>query len=281
MKQLFKKLSKNESFIRDAVSIIDWLCPVKYSPATKYSNKDYLMGILEVFEKFTYWRDYEGLIKWKTLNDKFNKWCKLKIFDELHQHFLTKYLKKNKTKKLKLQSLDSTPIANKQGCKLVAHNGFIGRKRYIKLSSVTDISGVPLGIHVFAGNKNDTNSIEDTLDAVPIELDTEKHKNNNRYKQYLLADSGYCSAANRLSLQKRGYNPLIWYNKRNNKNEAVLKRFKFNRKQARKYIQRRIVESSFAWLKKFPKINSLYEKNISSFCGFVLLAACRVAVNKT
>jgi hypothetical protein len=281
MKELFTLLSKNESFIQDTAFLIDILCPIKQCPATKYSNEDYLRGILEVFEKLTHWRRYEGLIKWKTLNDKYNTWCKLNIFDSIHKQLLNKYLKTNKTKKLKLQSVDSTGIANKQGCQLVAHNHFLGRKRYIKVSSVTDINGIPLGIHVFSGKANDTNTIEDTLNAVPIDLGTEKHQNNNRYKQYLLADSGYCSASNRLSLRKRGYTPLIWHNRRNIKNEKVLKQFKFNPKQLRKYKKRRIVESSFSWLKNFPKVNCLYEKNISSFYGFLLLAACHLIVNKT
>lgn len=279
MKKLFKLLSKNEQFIRDTVFLINLLCPIKQCPATKYSNEDYLRGILEIFEKFTYWRSYEGLIKWKTLNDKYNTWCKLNIFETIHKQLLNKYLKKNKTKKLKCQSIDSTSIANKQGCKLVAHNGFTGRKRYIKVSALTDINGVPLAIHLFPGNKNDVNSIENTIAALPIDLETEKHQNNNRYKQYLLADSGYCSKANRLSLRKKGYNPLIWYNKRGAK--KVPKQYKFNRKQVMIYKNRKLIESSFSWLKKFPKVNCLYEKRSSSFHGFLLLAACYIINNKT
>jgi transposase len=277
-KKVFTLMSKNEKFIKDAVLTINYLCPIKKCPATKYSNEDYLRGILEVFYKYSCWRSYEGKIKWKTLNAKYNQWCKLNVFDTIHEQLLTKYLKKNKTKKLKYQSIDSTAIANKQGCKLVEYNGFYGRKRYIKVSSLTDVDGVPLAIHVFSGKGNDNDTIKNTMDALPIDLDTKKHQNNNRYKQYLLADTGYCSEANRSLLTKKGYTPLIWHNRRNTKDKTKLK--KFNNKQLLKYKNRRIIEPQFAWLKRFPKVNCLYEKNISSFYGFVLLAACHRISNK-
>jgi DDE family transposase len=276
-KKSFIPLSKNSSFISEAVAIIDVLCPIKDCPAKKYTNHDYLLGILEIFEKFTYWRTYEGQIKWKTLNDKFNYWCNHNIFNKIHKHLLSKYLKKNKTKKLKYQIIDSTSIANKQGSKFVKHNGFTGRKRYIKVSSITDIFGIPLGIYIFPGSESDINTISDTIDKIPIDTDTKKHCNNNRYKQYLLADSGYCSKDNRLVLKELGYNPLIWFNIRNTRDETKIT--KFNKKQTIKYIQRKIIESSFAWLKKFPKINCLYEKNISSFYGFILIGCCYIISN--
>jgi Transposase DDE domain len=65
------------------------------------------------------------------------------------------------------------------------------------------------------------------------------------------------------------------------KDKTKINKFKFNKAQMQKYKKRKIIESSFAWLKGFPKINCLYEKNTSSFRGFLLLAACYVIVNKT
>jgi hypothetical protein len=53
----------------------------------------------------------------------------------------------------------------------------------------------------------------------------------------------------------------------------------FNKKQTTEYIQRMIIDSSFAWLKQFPKMNCYYEKNISSFYGFVLIGCYYIILN--
>ena len=52
---------------------------------------------------------------------------------------------------------------------------------------------------------------------------------HNRYKQYLLADSGYDSKENHNFLIKKGYTPIIIQNKRNIKNKNLIR--KQNKKQ--------------------------------------------------
>jgi len=277
-KPVFTQLTDNPQFIDQAVVIIDLICPIHNSPATKYSIRDYFMGICKVFEKYTYWCDYEGDIKWKTLHAKYRQWCKLGIFEEIHKQLLNGYLKHNKTSKLKYQSIDSTSIVNKQGASSIDYNVHTGKKKYIKASAICDSVGVPLGFHLFPGNESDMNTINASLDNVPIDLNTIKYSKNNRYKQYMLADSGYCSKKNRAFLRKRGYVPLIWYNKRNIKDASKMK--KLNETEQRKYKKRRIIESTFAWLKQFPKINCLYEKTTSSFYGLLYLGACYIISNK-
>jgi hypothetical protein len=277
VKKLYVPLSENPYFLSIAVAVIDIMCPIEICYATKYSNHDYLLGVLEVFEKFTYWRDYVGKIKWKTLNDKYNQWCDCDVFQEIHKQLLLEYLTKNRSTKLKYQIIDSTSITNKQGSDMVKHNGFTGRKRYIKVSAITNNYGMPLGIYIFPGSESDMNSINETIEKIPIDLNTKEYCNNNRYKQYLLADAGYSSKNNQLLLKERGYDPLIWSNPRNIKDETKI--IKFNEKQLAVYIQRTIIEASFAWLKKFPKINCLYEKKISSFYGFVMIGCCYIISN--
>lgn len=281
MNKLYILLSENQKFIELAITIIDYICPIKDCPAKKYTNEDYLRGIIEVFEVHTYWCNYEGTIKWKTLNDKYVQWTNKGIFNELHKEMLVRYLKTNKCTKTKYQMIDSTSVSNKQGSELVAHNAHTGNKQYTKVSVISNDSGIPFGIHMIAGNVNDSTTVEDTLKKIPIELDTIKYSNNNRHKQYMLADSGYCSAFNRLLLRKRGYTSLIWYNRRNCKDVIKVRQHRFNRKQLKTYKKRSKIESMFSWLKRFPKLNCRYEKTIESFYGLYLLGACYIITNQT
>lgn len=246
-KKLYALLSKQPNFIDLAEIIIDNVCPIKDCPAKKYTNRDYLMAILKVFEKYTYWCSYEGDIKWKTLNAKFNQWNRLNIFGILHKEMLTKYLKTSPCKKLKYQMIDSTSIPNKQGVELANFNGtkFKG-KQSIKVSSISTGSGIPLGIEIIDGKRNDVTTIKETLDSIPIELNNEDYINVNRFKRYMLGDAGYCSKANRALLKKEGYVPYIWYNKRAEQDEKKINKHKFNKKQMKIYRKRAIIESMFS-----------------------------------
>ena len=280
-KQKFIKLSSNSMFIDNCISLLDSICPIKKGPSTKYSNKDYFIAILDVFERFTYWSDYKGNIKWKTLHNKFRVLIKLNFFEIIFKNALTEYLQKNKSEKLKYQLIDSTAIINKQGKELIdfGHKG--GKKRITNVSLICDSFGAPLAVHQFNGSRNDSTTIKETLNKIPINLKTEEASENNKHKRYFLADSGYCSIENRKMLNKRKYVPLIWYNKRNTKNAKILNKKKFNKTEQEIYKKRRIVESTFSWIKKFPKINCLYEKTSSSFTGLLFLASSYILINKT
>ena len=63
--------------------------------------------------------------------------------------------------------------------------------------------------------------------------------------------------------------PIIIQNKRNIKNMKLLR--KRNKRQNEIYKKRSIIENYHSWLKKFPKIKLLYERNIYSYRGLVLL----------
>ena len=63
--------------------------------------------------------------------------------------------------------------------------------------------------------------------------------------------------------------PIIIQNKRNIKNMKLLR--KRNKRQNEIYKKRSIIENYHSWLKKFSKIKLLYERNIYSYRGLVLL----------
>ena len=111
-----------------------------------------------------------------------------------------------------------------------------------------------------------------------IVTNSRKYKNHNRYKQYFLADKGYDSKKIKHVLVNNGYIPLIAQNRRNIKDTSKL--IKFNTKDELKYKKRIIVENYYAWIKMYPKLSQLYEKNISSYTSLVYLANTIMITNR-
>lgn len=286
--------------IDDAVSIINIIDPVKWSPNLRYTNKDFFICMMDFVKKGTSWRKYIGTreieIKGTYLNKIHNRWVQKKVYEKLNKEYLSCYLKTNKEKKIKIQCIDSSFIPNKGGSVntellYVKDNDeykhainfcrYNGRKKYLKISTITDSFGTPFTSLVVPCKKSETRTIKETIDAIPVNLNTSKNSKNNRYKQIMLGDSGYCSKYNRSLLTGLGYRPLIRYNKRATKNKELLKSYKMSKKDALTYKKRIIIESTFSWLKNFPTINQNYQKTIKSFNGLLLLASSILISSKT
>ena len=81
------------------------------------------------------------------------------------------------TKELKYQSIDSAFIEDINGSKYSAYNTCYKRRKG----------------EASKGNNYDSPLLSNAINKCAIKCDTKKYQNNNRYKQYLLADSGYDS----------------------------------------------------------------------------------------
>ena len=314
LKEYFPNIEK---LINIAVPIIDYHCPIKYSPNQKYNNKYFFICLIDFFQRHVCWRSYRGTedfpISGKYLNSIHLKYCNNNVYEEIHKVVVKKYLSQGREKKLKIQEIDSSYVANKQGIhnlrdkpsdkdkemkkkakyvknptkyennindKKIQFNGHNGRKKYIKISAITDSLGAALGIGIVSGIRNDVSTVEETIEKIPIELNTLKNSKHNRYKQTFLADSGYRSKKNITILENMGYTPIIAYNKRNTKNKEIIKKNSFTKKQKKIYKKRGIIESFFSWIKRFPVINQNYQKILTSYNGLLLLAASVLISNK-
>lgn len=102
----------------------------------------------------------------------------------------------------------------------------------------------------------------------------------NRYRQFLLADSGYCSNNNKSFLKTKGYTPIIAYNKGNCRNQNTINKNTLKGKSLDIYKKRNTIEAFFSWIKNFPVINQNYQKTISSYNGLFLLASCIIISNR-
>ncbi len=146
-----------------------------------------------------------------------------------------------------------------------------------------DNNGVPINIVMAGANMNDAKIAKFQIIKDSLFVDTEsfKVKNNNRFKQSLLGDSGYHSSFIYTALKKRHIKPITDVNFRNTRNEEKIKELENQKKEYLKICKKRaIVENSYAWLKKYPKMNIVIEKTAKSYMGLVLLAYSLVVNNK-
>jgi transposase len=279
LEAILKKISL-EQLISIAVPIIDIIVPIKPSPAVKYTNREYFIGILKVLVSGTAWRNSQYTIPGKTLNAKHQIFCNTGTYQSIFEQCIDLYLEDNGADKKKYQSLDSSSIQNKGCTELASATLYKGPKKHIKVSAIVGTYGMPFAVTLVDGKKNDNITLEETVNELPSTLNTKENSTNNRYKQYMLADTGYCSQSNRDFLIDKGYIPLIRFNKRNNSNEEYINSMKFSPEDNQRYKKRTVVESFFSWIKNYPKINNVYEKTAKSYLGLVKLACILQLVSK-
>jgi hypothetical protein len=309
----YKTHEDDFNFIDFAYPIADYYYPIKYSPNGSYTNKYFLICLIDFVKRGISWTNYEGTIdypiKGKYLNEIHNKYINAGVYDQINKALVQKYLETDKAIKLKHQMIDSSFIANKRGSvknnnhllndevkqknkeirkmnqlspddkqikeeTFIDFNRYNGRKKYNKISTITDSYGIPLANTIISAKQHDCMSIEETIDKIPVDLGTLKNSQNNRYKQYMLADSGYDSRKNAKYLKQLGYTPIIAYNKRNTQNKEKIKKRTFTKNEKVRYKKRSIIESYFSWIKNYPIINQNYQKTISSYYGLLTLVSC-------
>ena len=286
----FKKLLTKpiNNLINEIIESVKVLSPYKndfYKRNVKYSIKDYVIGIIDVIKNNTSWNSYSGNINGNTLRKKHNEWIKLGIYERSYKNSLKKYLKTTKiTEELKYQSIDSTFIEDINGSRYASYNNVYKRRKGesskgIKITSLVTTNGIPISIFINQGHNYDSPLLPNVINKRIIKCNTKKYANHNRYKQYLLADSGYDSKRNHKMLINKGYTPIIIQNRRNIKNSKLIR--KLNSKQKKIYKKRTIIENYHSWLKKFLKIKSLNERNISSYKGLLLLSISIIISRRT
>lgn len=275
-KKLLTKPIKN--LIERIVETVQILSPIKddfYKRNIKYTINDYAIGIIDVLKNNTSWNSYNGIMKGDTLRKKHSEWSKLGVYEYVYKNSLNKYLKKTKiTEELKFQSIDSTFVEDINGSKYATYNYIYKRRKGesskgIKITSLVTSKGIPISVNINQGHNYDSPLLPNVVNNCVINTNTKKYSKHNRFKQYFLADSGYDSKNNHNILINKGYTPIIIQNRKNIKNKKLIR--KLNTKQKKIYNKRVVIENYHSWIKKFLKIKSLYERNIESYRGLLLL----------
>lgn len=265
--------------IKEIVNSVIYLSPIKndfYKRNVKYTIEDYVIGIIDVVKNNISWNSYSGLVNGNTLRKKHNEWVKLGVYDFVYEKSLNKYSKTVPvTEELKYQSIDSTFIEDINGSMSSSYSGIYKRRKGessmgIKVTSICSTNGIPISINMDSADKYDSPLLPKAVDNIVFNCNTKKYYKHNRYKQYMLADSGYDSKINHNLLIHKGYTPIIIQNKRNIKNKKLIR--KLNHSQNKIYKRRKIIENYHSWVKKFPKVKCLYERDIEYYRGLLLLA---------
>lgn len=260
--------NKNKSYIRNV----------------KYTNMDFINGIMDVINNCTYWTRYNNPNYNSNfgsyLNKKHNHYCKIGVYDCLYNIIVNIYFSKSKYSKLKNQTIDTTFIRNLYGTEMIQRNPQYKSKNGIKVSTINDVNGVPHSIAIGKGATNDAKIAISQLKFSFIELNTKNVKNNNKYSQKIFADAQYYTKEFYDTLMKNSFIPVTDVNIRNTKDEIKLKEMKNIKRKYLKECRKRVsVERSFGWLHKYPKIDRYVEKKIGSYKGLLLLALS-ITVNK-
>jgi hypothetical protein len=281
MSGLFSLINRETylSYFKKAFDIFYPIKDQKYNHVSKWNMNDYIDGIIDVLINTHSWRKYEGIISGRVLNNKFNEFCKHNLFKETYKLILEDYFLKNKTEKLKFQSIDSSRICNKL-CTSYEYSKEGGKKNGMKLLVICDAFGVIIAICVVPGNVHDSKTIEDIFKNMLINTNTEDYSKNNKYKQTLLADTGYYSENNIKIIKSLGYIPIMNKNIGNTKDYKIINRIMHQRENnAERLNKRHIIENYFSWIKKYPKIDRLYEKNIDNYEQMVCLISSFIALS--
>lgn len=276
----FKKLltSPIQKLLKEVIDSVRYLSPIKnefYKRNVKYTIEDYAIGIIDVTKNNISWNSYHGKINGNTLRKKHNEWVKLGVYKHVYEKSIHKYLKKSqRTNELKYQSIDSTFIEDKNGSKYATYNKLYKRRKGepskgIKITSIVTTNGIPISVSIDQAHKHDSPLLPKAINSCVINCNTKKYTNHNRYKQYLIADSGYDSKNNHAFLKNKGYTPLIKQNIRNITNKKLIRNM--NEKHKEIYKKRIVIENYHAWLKKFPKIKLLCERKIENYVGLLFL----------
>ena len=94
-----------------------------YRHNVKYSDEDYIKGIIDVLQSSAIWNCYSGAMNGNILRKKHSKWVKIGIYDHAYESILKKYFNKTSiSEERKYQSINSTFIEDINGCKMTAYN---------------------------------------------------------------------------------------------------------------------------------------------------------------
>ena len=177
---------------------------------------------------------------------------------------------------LDIVSVDSTFIQNKLCKDTTCKNPHNKCKRGSRVSTIVDSKGVPLSITVDDSDGNDAKLFFNVFAKMTANKSILK-KIHKRTK--FLADKGYDSKKIRNKILSRKMIPIIGYNKRNTKD---ISKIKFLTADELKIYKKRIrVEHLYAFYKKYPKINSIYEKTLESYRNLVFIVSSFKVIKNT
>lgn len=252
---------------------------LKYPPLRKiykYTDKLFIGCILYVALNNYSWNSFIGPIPGKQVHKRFKEYCKKDLFNTLLKSSIKEYLCTDSMEKVKLMSIDSTTIFNKSCNEIENRNPYYKNKKCAKITAIVDSNGTPIGLTINDGIKHDSGLFNEVFDNTINNKDINKNFNK---MTTILADKGYDSKAIRRKIKTSKIKAIIAYNKRNCKDKTKIKSLTENEKNI--YKKRIKVEHYFGIIKKYPKINCIYEKTLISYFNLILLVSSMILINRS
>lgn len=251
----------------------------KYRPPRnnyKYTDKLFIGCILYIVLNNSSWTSFIGPIPGKQVHKKFKEYCKKGIFEKFFNRSVKEYLCTNSMEKTKLITVDTSTILNKNCKEINKRCPKLKNKKAIKISAIVDANSSPLSITLEEATRNDLSLFNGVFDKM---INNNNIKDKINKDSILLADKGYDSKAIRTKIKKAKLKCVIGYNKRNTKKKEKIRELTENEKKI--YKRRVVVEHYFGVIKKYPKINSIYEKSLDSYLNIILLVSSKILINRT
>lgn len=274
------KENKHNIFKQNLCSYINTLYPNKFNftnKRQKHKLEDLLEDILYIAETGIPYKKLRSKINFNSLYYHISFFIIKNTFKHFYGYLLYEYFKTNKAEKLKYQSIDSSFIVNKGANKeQVKRNVYMKGKNCLKLSIIVETNGIPISIVIETGNVHDSKIFTKNINELIYDPKSLKYKNNNRYKQYFLADADYDSRAIREELTSRGYKVFIPKNKRGTKIASKVS----TKEEKRIYKKRMIVENMFSRIKQYRRLNNIYEKNVGSYKSYLYFTLSKIITTK-
>lgn len=280
-----KFLNKHENIINKIFNIVklfkndipdSYKYSINFPPKRsnfKYTDKLFIGCILYISLNNSSWSSFIGPISGKQVHKKFMDYSKNNFFKKLFDSSIKEYI--NKNHHLSLISVDTSNISNKQSIEINSRNPYYKNKKSIKISAITDNKGSPLSLSINESNIHDVKC----FDKVFSKFINNKFIKNKINKSTLLADKGYDSKILKSKLLNNKIKTLIKPNNRNTKDKNKIR--KFTKHQEKIYKNRIIIEHFFGIIKRYPKINNIYEKTLNSYFNILLLISSMVLINRT
>lgn len=240
----------------------------------KYTDKLYIGCILHIAKNSHSWNSFLGPIPGKQVHKRFREYINYGYFSELFNVSIKNYI--SLKDEIHLLSTDSTNIFNKSCIELHTRNPYFKNKKSCKVSTIVDSKGSPLSLSISDSDEHDSKQFEVVFNNM---ITNEDVKDKIKENTTLLGDKGYDSLKVRTTIRNSKIKPIISYNKRNCKNVAKIK--KLTEEESKIYKSRIKVEHFFSIIKRYPKINNVYEKTINSYFNLVFLIAASININRS
>jgi|SRR5580658_9760924 hypothetical protein len=287
--QFYKFLNKHEYIISKIFDIVkqfkkdipnSYLYSDLFPPPRKnhkYTDKLFIGCIVNILKTSCTWTSFTGPIPGKQVHKRYMEYCKEEIFEKLFDASLDSYLDGNNN--INFISVDGSNIFNKQSTEITKRNPSNKNKKAAKISVIVDAKGTPLAVTVGQGHDHDSKAFNDTFDKMCNNTKIKEMIVNADPKPIFLGDPGYDTKSIRLRLRHKKMVPIIKPNNRNTKDPA--KRRYLTEAEERIYKKRIKVEHYFAFVKRYPKINCVYEKTIASYRNLVLIMSSMMILMRT